>query len=678
MMKNPFLEEYDTPFGVPPFGEIELEHYLPAFERGMEAQRAEVSAIVENPDSPTFSNTVEALERSGALLDRVSSVFQPLLSADTNPEMQALASVLAPKLSEHRDDISLNATLFGRVKSVYDNRETLDLSVEENTLLEETYKSFARNGAELSRERQAELRKINEELSVLSLKFGENVLGETNAFELFLDRKEDLAGLPEAVVITAREEAQKSGRDGGWLFTLHHPSLIPFLQYSRRRELRKRMFKAYVNRGDNGNERDNKTNVSRMASLRVRRAKLLGYATHADYVLEKSMAKTPANVLGLLDRLWTPALRRAKDEASEMQAMIEGEGHDYVLEPWDWWYYAEKLKKEKYELDEEALRPYFELERMRSGLFSVAGKLFGLGFEQRSDIPVYHTEAEVFEVTEAGGKTLGLLYMDLFPRASKRAGAWMTSFRKQSGAKSGAVLPLISVVCNFTKPVGDAPALLSFEEVNTLYHEFGHALHGLLSECEYKSLSGTAVPRDFVELPSQILENWASAPEVLGEIARHYKTDKPIPEEMLRKMDEASKFNQGFATVEYLAASYLDMAWHTLEDDAPRDVAEFEKRTLDGIGLMPQIISRYRSTYFSHIFYGGYSSGYYSYIWAELLDADAFGRFKETGLFNAETAESFRKNILEKGGTEDPMTLYRRFRGCDPEIGPLLERRGLD
>lgn len=676
--QNPFLLEYNTPFDVPPFDKIEGKHYLPAFKEGMKQERNEIEVIASRSEVPTFENTIEAMEGSGALLTRVSDVFFNLTSAHTNDELQNIAKKVTPLLSRHRDDIMLNEKLFQRVKAVYEQKDRLNLAVEQNTLLEEYYRDFVRGGANLDEENKAELREINEELSLLTLKFGENILGENNAFELVIEKEADLAGLPEAAIIGAAEAAGERGHEGKWVFTLHKPSMIPFLQYSEKRELREKIFKAYINKGDNDNELDNKEILSRIAALRVKKANLLGYKSHADFVLEKNMAKRPENVYAFLDQLWEPALAKAKKEAEEFQKMIAEEGKDFKLEAWDWWYYAEKLKKARYELDDEILRPYFKLENVRNGAFAVAGKLYGITFEEITDIPKYHEEVKVFEVKEADGSHIGLLYTDYHPRASKRGGAWMSSYRKQSRLGGREVTPVITNVCNLSKPTGDKPALLSFEEVSTLFHEFGHALHGLLSNSTYHRLSGTAVPRDFVELPSQIMENWAAEPEVLKEYARHYQTGKPIPDELIEKIKQASHFNQGFATTEYLAASFLDMDWHTLTEGGELDPLEFENASLGRIDLIPEIVVRYRSTYFRHIFSGGYSSGYYSYIWAEVLAADAFQAFKEAGLFDQEMAQAFRENILAAGGTEDPMTLYRSFRGAEPKIDALLKRRGLD
>jgi peptidyl-dipeptidase Dcp len=674
---NPLLGEFDTPFGVPPFGEIEEKHYLPAFQEGIRQHREEIQLIVADTSLPTFENTIEALEESGALSRKVSWVFFNMTSALTNDELQKIAKEVAPLLSKHRDDILLDPALFERIQAVNQEKDQLGLSAEQLTLLENQYRDFVRGGASLSEEAKAELRKINEQLSVLSVQFGENVLKENNAFELVITEEEDLAGLPEASIIAAAEAASERDHGGKWVFTLHKPSMIPFLQYSEKRELREKIFKAYINRGDNGNELDNNEIVTSIADLRSKRANLLGYETHADYVLELNMAKNPDGVLGLLDQLWKPALAMARKEAEDLQAMINREGGNFELEAWDWFYYAEKLRKEKYDLDEESLRPYFMLENVRDGAFGVAERLYGISFEEKTDLPKYHEDVQVFEVKERDGSHIGILYLDYFPRASKRGGAWMNSYRKQHREGGRKIAPVICNVCNFSKPTGDKPALLSTEEVGTLFHEFGHALHGLLSDCTYASLSGTSVPRDFVELPSQIMENWAFEPEVLNSYARHFETDEVIPKELVDKIIEARKFNQGFAMVEYLAASYLDMDWHSLNETADLDVAVFEAEAMSRIGLIPEIVVRYRSPYFSHIFSGGYSAGYYSYIWAEVLDADAFQAFKETSLFDQDTASAFRKNILQTGGTEPPEALYQRFRGAPPSIEALLERKGI-
>jgi peptidyl-dipeptidase Dcp len=675
--ENPFFAEFDTPYGVPPFDRIKEEHYVSAFKEGIKQKQAEIDTIANNPEAPTFVNTIEALEGTGDLLRRVSNTFDVLNDSMTNDTMQSIDEEMAPLRSKHSDDIWLNAKLFERIKAVYEQKDNLDLTAEQNMLIEKYYKDFVRGGANLDEDKKARFREINEELSLLHIKFGQNVLKETNRFEMVIENEEDLVGLPESVISAAAETATERGSEGKWVFTIHKPSMIPFLQYSQKRELREKIFKAYINKGNHNDELDNKANLAKMAALRVERANLLGYETHAHYVLEDNMAKVPENVFGLLNQLWKPALKMAKKEAQELQVMIKEEGNNFKLEAWDWWYYTEKLKKAKYDLDEEMLKPYFELNNVREGAFFVANKLFGLQFEERDDIPKYHEDVKVFEVKEADGSHVGILYTDYYPRASKRSGAWMNSFQKQSRLGGIDVYPILTNNGNFSKPTGDKPALISSENVETLIHEFGHALHGLLSDSTYNKLSGTSVPRDFVELPSQIMENWMFEPEVLKAYAKHYETGEVIPQDMIGNLKKTETFNQGFLTVEYLAASYLDMDWHTLEDTELQDADKFEKKSMNRIGLIPEIVVRYKSPYFNHIFSGGYSSGYYSYIWAEVLDADAFEVFKETSLFDQEVATAFRENVLARGGTEDPMTLYVRFRGAEPRVEPLLKKRGL-
>ena len=676
--QNPFFSEYQTPFGTPPFDKIKESHYLPAFTEGISQHHQEILAIINNKESPTFQNTVEALENSGQLLTRVRAVFFNMISANTNDRMQKMAQEVSPMLSQHADDILLNKDLFKRIKTVYDEKDQLDLTHEQQRLLEETYKRFARNGANLDEKEKAELREINKELSLLTLKFGDNVLKETNKFELVIDKEADLTGLPENVISTAAETAKERGHEVAWVFTIQKPSMIPFLQYSQKRDLREKIFEAYINQGNHDDELDNKATLTRIAALRLQRANLLGYKTHADFVLEENMAKVPQNVYNRLNQIWKPALKVAQKEEKALQNLVYADGQNFKLEPWDWWYYAEKLKKQKYDLDDEVLRPYFKLENVREGAFMVANKLWGLTFKERTDIPTYNPDVKTFEVKDADGTHIGILYTDYFPRASKRGGAWMSDYRGQKIIDGKMVTPIVCNVFNFTKPTGNTPSLLTLEEAKTLFHEFGHGLHGLLSDCNYESISGTNVAQDFVELPSQIMENWASDPEVLKMYARHYETNQPIPDELIQKIRNASKFNQGFETVELLAASFLDMDWHTITDTANLDPIAFENKSLSKIGLIPEIVVRYRSPYFRHIFAGGYSAGYYSYIWAEVLDADAFQAFKETSIFDQATARSFRENILAAGNTEDPMVLYKKFRGREPGIDALLVRRGLN
>ncbi len=676
---NPLLSEYNTPFNVPPFHRIRVEHFEPAVVEGMKRHKAEVEAILSNAEAPTFGNTIEALEYSGELLTNVLTVFYNLTWANTSPELQELSQRLAPLISRHNDDIYLNPILFQRVKAVHEAKDELKLNPEQDMLLTKRYRGFVRGGANLPEEKQARFREINEKLSKLTLQYGDNVLAETNSFQLIVDNEKDLAGLPTAQVEAAAQSAKNAGLEGKWLFTLQKPSLIPFLQYAENRALRERIYRGYFMRGDNGNERDNKAIVNEIVNLRIERAQLLGYPTHSHFVLEESMAKNPEGVLDLLDQLWSPALRMAKKEASDMQGMIASGGGSYPLASWDWWYYTEKIRLERFNLDEEMLKPYFSLQTVTNGVFLLTEKLFGLKFKQLADVPVYHPDVEVYEVLEANGQHVGLLYMDFHPRGSKHGGAWMTSYRKQSIRRNGEfVTPVISIVCNFTRPTADSPALLSIEEVITYFHEFGHALHGLLSKTTYPSLSGTSVPRDFVELPSQLMEHWSTDPKFLKIYALHHQTHEPIPDELIAKMQASNTFNQGFITGEYLAAAYLDMDFHTLKEQVELDVNEFERISMQRIGLIDEIIPRYRSTYFNHIFSGGYSSGYYSYIWSGVLDSDAYEAFRETGnIFDGETAARFRREILERGGTVDPMEQYVNFRGAKPQIEPLLRKRGL-
>lgn len=674
---NPFFTEYSTPFQVPPFDLIEEEHFLPAYEKSIALQKKEISAINNNQDEPGFDNTIEAIDRSGAQLNKVESVFSNLRSANTNDELNAIAEKVAPMLSGHQDDIRLNPDLFKRVKAVYEIKDELELNPEQRSLLDKVYKNFVRGGAELNEEGKARLREINSKLSILTLNFGNNLLAETNGYKLYIENEEDLAGLTGGIIAGAAEAAKADGQEGKWLFTTHRPSMYPFLTYSEKRELREKLHTAYFSRCDNDNEYDNKKILIEIVNLRVEKAHLLGYETHAHYVLDKNMAKNPEGVYNLIRPVWDAALPVAQNEVKEMQAIIDQEGRDFKLENWDWWYYAEKVRKAKYDLDEEEIRPYFKLENVRDAVFQVANNLWGLTFAPLNDIPKPHPDALAFEVKEADGSHLGVLYMDFFPRASKRGGAWMSSFRKQYRDNGEMVTPVITTVFNFTKPAGDKPALISFDEASTIFHEFGHALHGLLSDCNYYTLSGTSVSRDFVELPSSIMENWCGEPEVMKMYGKHYETGEAIPDELIEKIKNAGHFNQGFTNLEYLSAAFLDMDWHTLKEPQEIDVHKFEAESMSKLGLIPEIMVRYRSTYFSHIFSGGYSAGYYSYKWSEVLDADAYEAFLETSLFDKETASSYRENILSKGGTEDPMVLYKKFRGREPSIEPLLKRDGL-
>jgi peptidyl-dipeptidase Dcp len=674
---NPFFKSWNTPFQTPPFNEIKVEHFLPAYEEGIKQVTASIEAIVNSGEKPTFANTVVALEKSDTFLTRVRNVFNALSDANTNDQIQGIAEKTAPMLSRLSDDIYLNPKLFDRVKQIYDSRNNLNLTPEEKTILKNYYLNFIRGGANLDEPGKQKLRKINEELSLLCLKFSNNLLKETIAIGLLIENKDDLAGLPEDVVHAAADLAKSKGLDGKWAFSLQKPSFIPFLQYSEKRDLREKVFKAYCNRGNNNNEYDNKKTLSRIAALRVERSNLLGYKTYANFALEKAMAQNPENVFKLLNDLWKPASKRAQTEADDMQKIIAKEGKQFNLAAWDWSYYAEKVKKEKYALDEEMLRPYFKMENVRRGVFDVAAKLYGIQIVERNDIQVYHPDVKAFEVKEADGRHIGIFYADYYPRDGKRNGAWSSSFRDHSNIGGNKITPVVYNVGNFAKPTAEKPSLMSVDDVKTLFHEFGHALHSLFSNTVYPS--GQVVPQDFVELPSQIMENWAMDPDVLGMYAKHYKTGEPMPQELIEKIAKSSLFNQGFETVEYLAASFLDMDWHTISDTMERNVPDFEQASLSHIGLFPQIASRYQSTNFAHIFSGSdYSAGYYSYIWAAVLDADAFEAFKEKNdVFDKATATAFRKEVLEKGGSEDVMLEYKRFRGAEPKIDALLKRRGL-
>jgi len=676
-MDNPFFSEYTTPFQTPPFDKIKNEHFLPAFEEGIKIKRAEVESVINNTDAPTFENTIEALEKSGKLLNKVSSVFFNLNGSKSNEALQKVAETITPELSKLNNDIYLNEKLFQRIKSINDEKDNLNLTAEQLVVLDNYYKDFVRNGVGLDAEKKNRLRKINEDISMLSLKFADNLRKETNAIGLVIDNKEDLAGLPDAVIQGAAALAKQNGFDGKWAFNLQRPSFIPFLQYSENRDLREKLYKAYLKRGNNNNEFDNKEIIKKLIALRNEKANLLGYKTFTDFKLERNMAKTPENVNRFLIDLWKPALEKSREELAEMQKLADAEGKNFKLQGWDWWYYAEKVKKEKYAIDEEMLRPYFQMDNVRQGAFGVASKLYGIQFVKRNDIPVYDDEVEVYEVKEADGTHIGIIYTDYFPRDGKRAGAWMSSFREQSNMDNNFITPIIVNVGNFSKPTEGKPALLSFDEVETLFHEFGHGLDGLLGKSTYPGAKRT--PVDFVELPSQIMENWASHPEVLKMYAKHYQTGEVIPDEVVEKINNSQYFNKGFEAVEYLAAAILDMDWHSSNNLLTIDPVKFEEESLNKIGLIPEIASRYQSTNFNHIFGGdGYSAGYYGYYWAAVLDADAFGAFLENGLFDKNTAELFRRNILEKGGSDDPMNLYIKFRGREPKPDALIKRLGFN
>lgn len=669
---NPFFSEYNTPFNVPPFDKIAAKHYMPAFEKGMAEGRSEIAGIVGNNEEPTFANTVEALDKSGDLLSRVSMVFFGQSSANTNDSLKKIEVEISPMMAAYDDEIRLNPDLFKRIKSIYDNRASFNLNPEQTFLLENLFKSFVRNGANLSKQDQDTLKKINQELSVLTVKFSQNVLDETNNYKLFID-KADLTGLPESLVTAAAEVAKTAGQDSKYAFTTQKPSIFPFMQYSPNRELRREIYNAYTGRGNNGNEYDNNKILAGIVRLRAARAKLLGYKSHADYRLELRMAKDPVNVFTLLNQLWDKAIPVAKNEVAEMQKIIDSEGGNFKLEPSDWWYYAEKLRKQKYDLNDAELMPYFKLENVRDGVFACASKLFGITFTPIADIPLPHPEAQAYEVKDTNGLDLGVLYMDFHPRESKRQGAWCGAYRSHHVVDGKTVTPVVTTVFNFTRPGGETPALLNLDEVETMFHEFGHALEGLFNTNTYNQTFGAM---DFVELPSQLNEHWAVEPEVLNMYAKHYQTGESIPASLVKKLTDSRYFNQGFINVELLAASLLDMAYYTLEAPANVDIQSFENDYFTKTGLIPEIISRYRSTYFLHII-DGYDAGYYCYTWAAVLDNDAFEAFREKGIFNRSVATSYRKNILEKNGTMDAMQMYVNFRGREPEIGPLLRNRGL-
>jgi len=675
---NPFFEPYANKYGAPPFDKIKNEHYMPAFKEGIKQHQAEVNAIANNPKPATFANTIAAIDFSGDLLKKVSSVFFNLYSSNTNEGMEKIANEITPILSEHNDNIYLNDKLFARVKKLYANRTKLGLSDEQIRLLEKYHRGFIRSGAALNPTQKAKLREINKELGLAQIAFGQNVLAETNSFKKFVTNEADLAGLPESVRQAAAEEAKEAGKPGQWLFTTHKASFIPVLQYSENRELRKELLLAYSTRANHDNANDNKVVINKIMKLRTQKAQLLGFATSADFILDDTMAKTPKAVYDLLKTVWTPALAKAKEEAAELQKLMVAEGKGEKLEAWDWWYYSDKLRKAKYSLDEEALKPYFKLENVRQGVFDLASKLYGLKFEKLKDMPVYDPDVEVFKVTDAKNSLIGILYTDYFPRAGKRAGAWMNNIVDQYKKNGINNRPIICNVGNFTKPTSDKPSLLNMDEVETLFHEFGHALHGLLTQCTYPSLSGTNVSHDFVEMPSQVMENWCWEPQVMQTYAKHYITGAPMPKELMDKIQLAGTFNQGFINTELLSASLLDMDYHMIKDTANFDVNAFEKASLDKMGMIPQIIVRYRSSYFNHIFSGEYCAGYYSYTWAAVLDADAFQAFKETGdIYNPKVANAFRTKLLERGDSEDPMKLYRDFRGANPNPDALLKKRGL-
>ena len=686
---NPFFQEWTTKFEVPPFLDIKDEHYMPAYKKGMEENLKEIDLIVNNTEDPTFANTIEELERTGKLLTKVQRVFSNLASSNTNPKLQELQRELSPMLSAHYDKIALNEDLFNRVEEIWNKRESVDLTNEQQKLLRDTRNQFVRSGALLGDDEKKQITRINSKISELSTEFGQNLLAETNGFELILN-KSDLDGLSEGVISAAYEAAsqkmnkadsenEKEKYKDKYVFTPHRTSMYPFLTESTRRDLREKLYNSYVMRGDNNNETDNKKIAAQIAKLRAERANIMGYKSHAHFVLDENMLKTPEEVYDLLIQLWKPALKRAKAEVADMQAVADSEGKEFKIAAWDWWHYSEKVRKEKYDLDESAIRPYLSLDNVIQGVFNTTNKLWGLNFREIFDIDSYHPDARVWEVTDKDGSHLAIFIGDYFTRSNKRGGAWMSSFKGQSNL-DGRQRPIVVNVCNFPAPVGDNPSLLSFENAVTLFHEFGHAMHGILTDVTYGSMAGTSGPRDFIELPSQLLEHWVSEPEVLKSFATHYETGESMPDELIEKLLKAGKFNQGFINTEYLAASLLDMDWHTMSVlDAQNISDNFEKSSMNKIGLIDQIAPRYRSTYFAHIFSGGYSSGYYSYVHAAVLDSDAFEAFKEAGdVFDAELSSKLRKQIYEKGSTEEAMDLYVNFRGRKPIIAPLLKVRGLD
>ena len=674
-MHNPLLQKFNTRYTTAPFSQLKNEHFKPAFKEAIRKAKVEINKIANNTEQPTFENTIEALDFSGYTLERISSIFFNLNSAETNDEIQKIAQEVSPWLSEFSNDIRLNKKLFKRVKSIYDDQENLDLSTEQNTLLEKKYKSFARNGANLNDNDKNKLREIDKKLSKLSLKFGENVLAETNAYELYIANENEINGLPEGAKEAAHLLAKEKGKTG-WVFTLDHPSYIPFMTYIEDRRLREKLAKSFGARAFQNNQNDNQQIVLDIVKLRHTRANLLGYNTHAHFVLEERMAETPEKVLSFSNDLLAKAKPAAKREFEQLTSFAKKDGIK-ELQKWDSAYYSEKLKIELFDLDQEALKPYFKLENVIEGLFTIANKLFDLNFTEVNDIDKYHKEVKTFEVTNSNGDFISVFYADFFPRKGKRNGAWMTSYKSQWIKNDENSRPHVSIVCNFTKPTETKPSLLTFNEVTTLFHEFGHALHGMLANTTYPSLSGTNVYWDFVELPSQLLENWCYEKEALDLFAKHYETNEPIPMEMIQKIKDSSNFLEGIQTLRQLSFGILDMSWHGQNPVSIKNVKGFESKVFEDTRLYPDVAENCMSTSFSHIFQGGYSSGYYSYKWAEVLDADAFEAFKEEGIFNKRIAEKFVKNVLSQGGTEKPMLLYKRFRGKEPSADALLKRAGL-
>ncbi|HOP02926.1 MAG TPA: M3 family metallopeptidase [Tenuifilaceae bacterium] len=673
---NPLLSDFNTPHQTPPFEEIKREHYVPAIDSAITNARSEMDAIINNPDSPTFENTIEAMDRAGSKLTTISTILFNLNYAETDSTLQKIVREVAPKLTDYSNDIRLNPILFERVKTVWNERENYQLTPEQSTLLEKTYKGFVRSGANLNEEQKEKYREITRELSQLSLQFSENVLAETNAFTLQITKDEDLAGLPKSLIDAAAFTAKQKGMEG-WVFTLDYPMFGPFMKYSERRELREKMYRAYGSRCLKNNEYNNTELIKRIVNLELELVNILGYKSYADFVLEERMAESAEKVNSFLDELLTASLPFAKKDLEEVTEMAKSLGFNEPLQKWDWAFYSEKLKNKKFNFNEEELKPYFQLEKVKEGVFALATKLYGITFKPIKNIQVYHPDVETYEVIDKDGSFLAILYLDFFPREGKSSGAWMTNFREQQVIDGKDIRPLVSIVTNFTKPTEDAPSLLTFDEFNTFLHEFGHALHGIFSKVNYSGLSGTSVYRDFVELPSQVMENWAVEKEYLDMFAVHYQTGEKIPEEMVQAIVNSQNFISGSLSIRQLSLGMVDMAWYSIEKPFTGDVNAFEKKHMAKADVMPPVDNSLTSTSFTHIFGGGYAAGYYSYKWAEVLDADAYSVFKKEGIFNTDVANSFRENILSKGGSEHPMTIYKRFRGQEPTIDALLERSGL-
>ena len=677
MEQNPFLADYTTQYGIPPFDQIKYEHYLPAVEKGIAEQNAEIEAIIANPATPDFENTILALDNSGQLLNKVAYVFFALSESDNTPEMQELNPKISSLLTAHSDNMGMNADLFNRIHDVYNRRDSLGLNTAQLRLLDNYYKDFVRSGALLDEEKKAGLKVVNQQLSDAFIAFNENVLNGTNNWELVVENEAELSGLPEGTIATAAEEAKARGKEGKWVFTLHAPSRLAVLTYANNRDLREKMWKGYTSLATDS-AYCNYDNINTILKLRTRKARLLGFENFADFAIDNVMAKTTKNAEDLLYKIWTPAIAKVKEEVADMQAYIKAEGNDFKVAPWDYYYYAEKVKAQKFNISEDQVRPYFKLENVVEGIFYVANKLYGVTFTELKDAPKYNPEVTVYEVKDAAGEHLAVFMTDYFPRATKRQGAWMSEFKGACNYGSVNERPIVYNVGNFTRPSGDMPALLTIDEVETTFHEFGHGLHGMLTRAAYRGQAGTNVDRDLVELPSQITEHWAFEPEVLAVYAKHYQTGETIPAELVEKLIASSKFNQGFATTELAGAALLDIEWHKLNDGKDVNVAEFEAAVAKKLGLPEELTFRYRSTYFKHIFGSdGYAAGYYTYLWAEVLDADGFELFAEKGIFDKATADAFRTNILEMGGSDEPMKLYKQFRGQEPNPDALLRNRGL-